>query len=330
MKISRRAALGALGAWKLLAATPPPSISDVTAAGAVNNPYGLRTGPDGALYVCEIGNHRISKVDPATGQCSTLLDGQQEPYDLRFDAGGDLFFVDMPAHQVRRLNRRTAQVTVVAGTGEPGFSGDGGPAARSQLRQPHSIAFDAQGHLLICDIGNHRIRRVDRHTGRIDTFAGTGDPGATPDGAARIGTPLHGPRALDRDARGDLYIVLREGNAVYRLGSDDRFRHVAGSGEKGYSGDGGDARRARLSGPKGIACAPDGSVYIADTESHTIRRIAPNGVISTVAGTGQRGDGPTGNPLQCRLSRPHGVFVDGRGNIFIGDSESNRIRKITT
>ena len=326
MNISRRGALGALAACQLHPSTRSAGISNVTLPGAVNNPYGLRTGPDGGLYVCEIGNHRISKIDLSTGRLNTVIDGQKEPYDLRFDARGNLFFADMPAHQVRRIDRRSGKLTLVAGTGEPGFSGDGGPASRAQLRQPHSIAFDADGRLLICDIGNHRIRRVDLDSGTIDTFAGTGERGPTPDGAPRQGTPLHGPRAIDGGADGSLYIVLREGNAVFRLGRDDRFQHFAGTGEKGYAGDGGDARRARLSGPKGISCAPDGSVYIADTESHTIRRIGTDRIISTVAGTGERGDGPTGNPLQCKLSRPHGIFVDARGTIFIGDSEANKVR----
>ena len=119
--------------------------------------------------------------------------------------------------------------------------------------------------------------------------------------------------------------MLREGNAVYRI-ERGRFRHVAGTGEQGHTGDGADARQAKLSGPKAISCAPDGIVYIADTESHTIRRIDANGVITTVAGTGERGDGPEGDPFKCRLSRPHGVYADRGGSVFISDSEANRIR----
>jgi streptogramin lyase len=102
--------------------------------------------------------------------------------------------------------------------------------------------------------------------------------------------------------------------------------HFAGNGEKGYSGDGGDARTAKLSGPKGVACAPDGSLYIADTENHAIRRVDRSGKITTVAGTGKRGDGPDGDPLRTTLARPHGVFVDGRGIVYISDTENNRVR----
>jgi streptogramin lyase len=95
---------------------------------------------------------------------------------------------------------------------------------------------------------------------------------------------------------------------------------------RGYSGDGGDARQARLSGPKGVASAPDGSLYIADTENHAIRRVDRNGVITTVAGTGERGDGPDGDPKKARLARPHGVFVDAQGVLYISDTENHRIR----
>jgi DNA-binding beta-propeller fold protein YncE len=184
---------------------------------------------------------------------------------------------------------------------------------------------------LICDIGNYRIRRINMTTGILDNFAGTGEKKPTPDGAPIAGTPLNGPRAIDVDARGNVYVALREGNAVYRIDpAAGRITHLAGTGEKGYSGDGGDAKKATLSGPKAIAVAPDGAVYVADTENHTIRRIDPkSGIITTVAGTGVRGDGPDGDPLKCKLARPHGVYVDSKGIVYIGDSESHRVRVLT-
>jgi streptogramin lyase len=312
----------------------------------VNNPYGLVIGPDGALYFCDIDNHRVRRLDLKTRQLTTVAGSGEkgysgdggpalkaalnQPYEVRFDRAGDLFFVEMPNHVVRRVDRRTGLIHTVAGTGAPGFGGDGGPATRAQLRQPHSIEFDPEGRLLICDIGNHRIRRLDLKTGVIETWAGTGERQPTPAGAPLAGTPLNGPRAITLDPQGNLYVALREGNAVYRIDPRaGRITHVAGTGEKGYSGDGGDAKRARLSGPKGISYAPDGSLYIADTESHTIRRIdLKSGLITTVAGTGARGDGPDGDPLSCRMARPHGVFVARDGKIYIGDSEAHRIRML--
>ncbi len=300
-------------------------IRNITRDGAVNNPYGLKIGPDGALYICEIGNHRVSRLDLKRREVVELIGGQKEPYELVFDHDGNLMFVDMLAHSVRRFDRKTGAVTTIAGTGDPGFSGDGGPATKAQLHNPHSIALDREGRLLICDIGNHRIRRVRLDTGVIDTFAGTGERAPLRDGAPVAGSPLNGPRAIDFDRDGNLYLALREGNAVYRI-EGGRFHHVAGTGEKGYTGDGGDARRAQLSGPKGISCAADGSVYIADTENHTIRRIDSHGIIATVVGTGERGNGPAGDPLKCRLSRPHGVYADKSGAVYISDSEAHCVR----
>jgi DNA-binding beta-propeller fold protein YncE len=294
----------------------------------VNNPYGLVIGPDGALYFCDIDNHAIRRFDLKTKKTTTVVGtGLKQPYELRFDKSGNLFFVDMPSHTLHRVDAKTHAVTTVAGTGEPGYSGDGGPAAKAQLRQPHSIEFDRFGGLLICDIGNHRIRRVNLKTGNIDTLLGTGEGKPTPDGSA-MGAPLNGPRAIALDSSGAMYVVLREGNAVYKVDRDGRtIRRVIGTGQKGYSGDGGPAVSANLNGPKGISISRDGMIYLADTENHVIRKVdSKTGIITTVAGTGERGDGPDGDPLKCRMNRPHGVFVDSKGSVYIGDSESHRLR----
>ncbi len=312
----------------------------------VGEPYGISHGPDGALYVCEIASHVIRRIDEKTGRISTVAgtgkkgyagDGGparnallNEPYEVRFDGKGNIYFVEMRNNIVRRVHMKTKIISTVAGNGTIGFSGDGGLAAKAQLSRPHSIALDNSGNLYICDIGNHRIRRVDLKTGIITTFAGTGKRQLTPDGAPLVGTPLNGPRALDFDGKHSLFLALREGNAVYRIDLKTKtLHHLAGTGKKGYSGDGGNAKTALLSGPKGIAIAPGGDVYLADTESHTIRVIRKNsGIIETVVGDGQQGDGPDGDPRQCRLARPHGVFVDNNGNVYIGDSENYRVRKL--
>ena len=304
--------------------------------GNVNNAYGLSTGPDGALYICEIGNHIITRLDLKTKDFTVVAGNRQkgnagdglateatlnEPYELRFDKGGNLFFVDMQNGVVKRVDRKSKKISTFAGNGTSGFSGDGGPATQAQFKQPHSIAFDRSGGLLICDIGNNRIRRVDMTTGIISTFAGTGEKGPTPDGAPLAGTPLNGPRAIDVDAKGALYVALREGNAIYRIDpAAKRITHIAGTGEKGYTGDGGPAKSAKLSGPKGVALSPDGGLYIADTESHTIRRIdLKNGTIQTVLGDGTSGP----------LKRPHGVFIDKKGIVYVADSENNRVLRLT-
>ncbi|MEZ5403473.1 MAG: SMP-30/gluconolactonase/LRE family protein [Bryobacteraceae bacterium] len=316
------------------------------ASAQVNNPYGLVIGPGGALYFCDIDNHVIRRLDMKTRIITTVAgnatkgysgDGGparqaslNQPYEIRFDKAGNMYWVEMPNHVVRRVDRKTGIITTIAGTGQPGFSGDGGPGAKAQMRQPHSIVFDPQGRLLICDIGNHRVRRLDMKTGTIETWLGTGEKQPTPDGAPLAGTPVYGPRAIDLDPQGNLYLALREGNKVYKVDAKaGKFVHIAGSGEKGYDATPGPAKTAALNGPKGIAWSPDGGVYIADTESHTVRRIdLKSGAIKTVAGAGQRGNGADGDPLQCKMSRPHGVFVDRKGVLYIGDSESHRVRMI--
>ena len=252
------------------------------------------------------------------------------PHEIQFDAAGNLYIAERDNHVIRKVDGRSGQISTVAGTGVSGFSGDGGPANRAQLRQPHSLVLDRRGRLLICDIGNQRIRVVDLASGTIDTLAGTGEARPTPDGAPLKGTPLNGPRTMVFDRDGTLYLALREGNAIYRIAPDfSTIHHVAGSGEQGYAGDGAPARGAKLGGPKGLALGPNRMLYIADTENHVVRRIDLNsGIITTVLGTGKRGDGPEPDPLQCQLSRPHGVLVDAAGVLYVADSEAHRIRAV--
>ena len=252
------------------------------------------------------------------------------PHEIAFDSRGHLYIAERDNHVVRKVDGATGVMSTLAGTGAAGFSGDGGPASQAQLRQPHSIALDRDGGLLICDVGNHRIRAVNLSSATIETIGGTGERLATPDGAALKGAALNGPRTLVVDRDGSTYLALREGNAIYRIAPETRtLHHLAGTGEQGYSGDGGPARLARLAGPKGLALSGR-SLYLADTENHAIRRIdLDRGTIFTVLGTGARGDGPEADPLQCKLSRPHGLYADPSGTLYVTDSEAHRIRVLS-
>jgi sugar lactone lactonase YvrE len=352
--VTRRDALKTL----LVALAPSPPAAKVAVATLigtgsagysdtqVSNPYGLTIGTDGALYFCDLDNQRIRRLDLRTRRTSTVTgDGQKGyagdggpatraslnmPHEIQFDSAGHLYVAERDNHVIRKVDGKTGIISTCAGTGEPGFSGDGGAASRAQLRQPHSIAVDRRrGRLLICDIGNHRIRHVDLATGVIDTIGGTGERQPTPDGAVLKGAPLNGPRTIAFDPRGHLYLALREGNAIYRVDADSStIHHLAGTGAQGYSGDGGAARAAKLAGPKGLAWSRD-TLYVADTENHVIRAIdLRSNIIRTVLGTGQRGDGPEPDPMRCALARPHGALVDARGVLYVSDSESHRIRTV--
>jgi streptogramin lyase len=310
-----------------------------------DNPFGLVRGPDGALWIADYGAHVIRRID-REGRISTVAgngraayagDGGpareaslNHPHELQFGRDGHLYIADTSNHAIRRLDVKTGVITTWAGTGVAGNSGDGGPASKAQLKDPISLQFSPGGDLFIADVSSHVIRRVDARTGVISTAAGTGRAGPTPEGAPLQGTPLNGPRSLDFDAAGDLWLATREGNQVLRLDFKSAvIRHVAGTGAKGFGGNGGPARTATFSGPKGIDVVANGDVYLVDTENHAIRRIdGATGTIAMVAGTGAApvaGSVVVGNPLEARLARPHGVFVDADGTVFIGDSENHRV-----
>ncbi|MEO5824021.1 MAG: hypothetical protein ABIT71_26235 [Vicinamibacteraceae bacterium] len=333
-----------------ISARAAPFVSVLIGSGApghsdtqVNNPYGLLFGPDGGLYFCDLDNQRIRRFDLATRRSTDVAGSGQRgyagdggpalagtlnmPHEIAFDAGGHLYIAERDNHVVRRVDARTGRLSTLAGTGEAGFAGDGGPASAARLRSPHSVSIAPDGRLLICDVGNHRLRAIDVATGVIETIGGTGERQPTPDGATLKGAPLNGPRAVAVGVDGTIYLALREGNAVYRIPPrSGTIHHLAGTGIQGHTGDGGPARLATLGGPKGLAIGGRG-LYVADTENHAIRRVdLDTGTITTVLGTGARGDGPDGNPRRCALARPHGVCVGADGVLYVGDSEAHRIR----
>ncbi len=307
----------------------------------INNPFGVLFGPDGVLYWADFGSDRVLKLQ--SGQVSVVAGNGEgghagdggpawaarlsTPHEIRFDSKGNMLIAERDSHVVRFMEARSGVISTLVGTGVPGFGGDGGPSRNAILRQPHSIALDRSDNLYICDIQNNRVRRRDATTGILTTFAGNGETANTPDGTPLTG-PLHGPRSIDIGPDGTIYLILREGNKVYSIAPGTRvLRHIAGTGAKGYGGDGGAAREATFNGPKGVAY-DDGALYISDTENHAIRKVLlGDGTISTVLGTGMRADGPDGDPLKCALARPHGITVQD-GLLYVGDSENHRIRAL--
>ena len=215
----------------------------------VGDPFGVEIGPDGALYVTEVRNHRVMRIDLATGELTTVAgcgrrgysgDGGpavaaelNEPYEVRFDSDGKMLFVEMQNHIVRRVDGKTKIITTVAGTGQKGFGGDDGPATKAQLNQPHSIALDGSGAIYIADIGNHRIRRIDPATGIIQSIAGSSQRRLPVEGQIARGNPMLGPRALYIHDN-TLWIALREGHSIWRMDlADGILHHVSGTGQGG-------------------------------------------------------------------------------------------------
>jgi len=323
----------------------------------LNSPYGMQEARDrSALYFVDNGSNRVLRLDDKTRKISVAVgtgvkgyagDGGPasaaelaQPHELHFDTKGNMFVVERDNYVVRRIDAKTGIITTYAGTPTvKGFSGDGGPAAKAQFNQPHGIALDPADNLYVCDVLNHRVRRVDAKTGIITTFAGSGQTGHTPDDGPLLGTALEGPRSLEISKAGKIYVALREGNGVFELdGKSGRVKRIAGTGENGYSGDGGPAVAAKfgslgaggLTGPKGLCVSENGlTMYVADCENHVVRKVdLRTGIITTVAGTGQRGDGPDGDPRKCALNRPHAVYLRNRV-LYIGDSENNKIRTLT-
>jgi len=313
----------------------------------IGQPFGVEIGPDDALYITEVANHRVWRQDRRTGDLRVIAgtgrkgysgDGgpataadMNEPYEIRFDARGNLFVVEMRNHIVRRIDAQTGRITTVAGTGKEGFSGDGGPATQAQLKVPHGIVLDGRGGLFIADIGNNRIRRVDLDSGVIGTFAGTGEPGVARDGAKADESPLPGPRALA--ARGDsLWVVLREGHSVWRIDLKTRLLgHIGGTGKSGYTGDGGPALEATFHGPKGLEVDGQGRLFIVDSENDSVRLLdTRTGRVETIAGRGKsrRFSGDDGPARQAELSQPHGICLDRDGTVYIGDTLNHRVRRI--
>ena len=306
----------------------------------LDQPYGVLIGPDGALTWADFGSNRVLKLQggkviavAGNGMKGHAGDGGpaeeaqlSAPHEVRFDSKANMFIAERDANVIRFVERKSGILSTLVGTGAPGFSGDSGPSAQAELKQPHSIVLDRHDNLYICDIQNNRVRRRDGTSGILTTFAGNGGIEDTPE-EAPLTAPLHGPRSIDIGPDGTMYLILREGNKVFSLDPERKLlKHIAGTGAKGYGGDGGPALNSTWNGPKGIAYAPDRSLYISDTENHVIRRVSlSDGTVSTVVGTGQRGEGPEGDPLACALARPHGVCVHN-GTLYLADSENHRIR----
>ena len=300
----------------------------------------------GNLFFCEAKNHVVRRMDAGTGVVTTVAGtGEQgysgdggpaveatlyEPYSLEVNADGSIYIVDRLNTVVRRVDGSTGVITTVAGTGEQGYSGDGGPGDQAQLREPNDCFLDGRGGLLIADIQDQRIRRLDLASGIIDTFAGNGEKVRGGDGMPARQASILGARAVCMDHHGNTYIAEREGNGVRVVTAGGIMGTVAGAAaERGYTGDGGSALAATWGAPKAIRCDAAGHIIVVDTENHAIRRIDANtGIVNTIAGGELGGHGDGGPATDAGLDRPHGCGISAGGAIYIADSNNHRVRVV--
>ncbi len=317
--------------------TPLPAL-----AAPVGPTYGVTIDLSGNLYVSDIGNNLVFRVDPAgaltiiAGNRTSGFSGDNGPatsaalnlpYGVALDSGGNLYIADADNHVVRRVTP-AGVISTIVGNGTQGYSGDGGPATSATLFAPQAIAMDAAGDIFVADTGNSAVRKVTS-AGIISTVAGNGTAGYSGDGGAGFNAQLNHPESVAVDATGNLFIADYSNNRVRKVAPSGIINTVAGNGKEGYSGDGGVATEAELYTPGGVLVDASGNLFVADSGNNVVRKVAPSGIINTVAGNGEEGYSGDGGPATlAMLNFPSALAVDAIGDLFVADSGDDRIRKV--
>ena len=309
-------------------------------------PRSVAVDPEGNVYVADTRNHRIRKIDTA-GLISTFAGNGEEgesgdggpatdaelcfPAGVATDVAGHVYIADRCSHRVRKIDT-DGVISTIAGNGSPGGGGDGGPAIEAQLAFPVAVALDPSGSLYIAEGGSHRIRKVSVD-GVITRFAGTGRAGYSGDGSSAARARLANPAGVAVDAAGNVYVADSWNHRIRKVDASGVISTFAGTGHRADGGDGGPAATARLAYPAAVASGPDGDLYVVtyvpNTGNRRIRKIAADGMISSIAGTGEEGFGGDADPAPAaQLAYPLGVAVDAGGNVYIADSRNFRVRVV--
>jgi DNA-binding beta-propeller fold protein YncE len=314
----------------------------------VDLPFGVEYGPDGGLFITAVGSHRVLRLDPANGKLTSVAGSGKkgyagdrglatqallnEPYEVRFDSRGNMLILDMRNHVLWRVDRMTGIIRTIAGDGALGDRGDGGPAQEARLHYPHSMAVDRHDNIYIGDILNHRVRRIDARTGNIETVVGNGKEGVPLDGGLAREQPLSAPQGL-AIYDGGLWLASYRLHRIWHVNlGTGVIRHIAGTGERGHSGDGDDPLQATLDGPRGMKISPDGILYLLEGENNILRAYdIKRNTIRTIAGVGpsrHKYEGDGGPATLAPLWQPHGVCVSTDGSLVISDTINHRVRKL--
>ncbi|GAA3185918.1 MULTISPECIES: RICIN domain-containing protein [Streptomyces] len=310
----------------------------------LNRPYGIAVDSTGTLYFSDYNNHRIRKITTdgkvstvaGTGAAgysgdngSALSARLNYPRGIAVDGEGTVYIADGANHRVRKVTA-DGTISTVAGSGTAGFSGDGGSATAARLRWPLGVAADGAGAVYIADCDNSRVRKVTAD-GTISTFAGTGTKGSAGDGGPAASAQLNRPYAVALDGEGAVYIADCDNHRVRKVAADGTITTVAGTGTAGFKGDDGLATAAQLNHPREVAVDSEGAVYIGDVDNQRVRKVAANGTITTIAGTGTAGfNGDTGPAAAAQVSSPLGLAVDCVDTLYLADHGNNRVRKIAS
>ena len=309
----------------------------------VSSPLSIVFDSAGNLLFADGGNNTVRKITPA-GVISTIAgngvagfagDGGpaaaatlSAPFGLAIDGGGNLYVADFGNNRVRKITP-AGVITTIAGDGTDAAGGDGGQATAAQIGSISGLAVDVAGNLYITQRFYNRVRKVTP-AGVISTIAGTGVAGSTGDNGQATSAQLNFPIAVAVSAAGEVYVAERDGHRVRRITTAGVISTIAGTGVAGFSGDNGQATVAQLNNPAGVYVSATGEIYISDRANYRLRKIATNGVITTIAGNGSVGTPGDGGPaVAANINEPSFIAFDAAGNLYIPERSGARVRKVT-